>query len=525
MADLISPRSLLDLMASDTPRACIDVREAGEYNSSHIPGVSLLPRRRLEFDVPQAVPFAGTRVVVCDDDGRRAALAAATLESMGYGNVAMLDGGINRWVSENHPTEWGTNVPSKDFGEKVEVVHHVPEIEATDLQARMARGDKLHILDTRTPEEYQRFSIPGGRSVPGGELPLRITDIMQGMEPDTTVIVNCAGRTRSIIGTRLLQRMGLDNVYGLKNGTAGWLLAGYQLETGADRLELPEPSPEGLAAAETYAARVAEEDGVRFLDIPALQAMLDRRGREPLYFIDVRTAAEHVSGHIPGFRWFPGGQAVQRADDVAVVQPCPIVFTCDGKARATCTASWYRQMGFADVYVVDGGTTAWRDSGLALERGGADAAPVGFAAAQAKVRFVTPQTLQADRPPVVIFVDTSQDFARAHVPGARWTPRGWLEFHIGSLAPSYDTPIAVTCNDGRQATLAGATLADLGYQTVTVLEGGMAAWQHAMLPVEQGLSGVMISPTDVVLSGPDRNFADAMHYLRWEEALGTKYSS
>lgn len=525
MADLISPATLLDLLASNTPCACIDVREPGEYNSSHIPGVSLLPRRQLEFDMPLAVPFAGTRVVVCDDDGRRAALAAATLESMGYDNVAILGGGINRWVSQNHPTEWGTNVPSKDFGEKVEVVHHVPEIEATDLQARLMRGDKLHILDTRTPEEYQRFCIPGGHSVPGGELALRITDIMQGLEPDTTVIVNCAGRTRSIIGTRVLQRMGLANVYGLKNGTAGWLLAGYQLETGADRLELPEPSPEGLAAAEAYAARLAEEDGVRFLDVPALQAMMARRERDPLYFIDVRTAAEYASGHIPGFRWFPGGQAVQRADDVAVVKPCPLVFTCDRKARATCTASWYRQMGFADVYVVDGGTTAWSDSGLALEQGGGDRAPVGFAAAQARVRLVTPQDLHADLPPLVLFVDTSQDFARAHVPGASWAPRGWLEFHVGSLASSYDTPIAVTCNDGRQATLAGATLAGLGYQTVTVLAGGMAAWQDAALPVEHGLSGVMSSPTDVVLSGPDRNFADMMHYLRWEEALGTKYSS
>jgi rhodanese-related sulfurtransferase len=270
---------------------------------------------------------------------------------------------------------------------------------------------------------------------------------------------------------------------------------------------------------------LADEDGVRFLDIPALQAMMARREEGTLYFVDVRTAAEYAGGHIPGFRWFPGGQAVQRCDDVAVVKPCPIIFACDGKARATCTASWYRQIGFAEVYVVDGGTAAWSDSGLALEQGGEDAAPVGLAAAQAKIRLVTPQALHADLPPVVIFVDSSQDFARAHIPGANWVPRGWLEFHIGSLAPSYETSIAITCNDGRQATLAGATLTDLGYQTVTVLEGGMAAWQHAALPVDRGLSGVMSPPTDVVLSGPERNFADMMHYLRWEEELGTKYSS
>ena len=160
----------------------------------------------------------------------------------------MLDGGINRWSVEGYPTEWGTNVISKDFGEKVEVVHHVPEIEATELHERIERGDKLVILDTRTPEEYQRFCIPGGRSVPGGELALRITDITKDLDEDTTVIVNCAGRTRSVIGTRVLQRMGMTNIYGLKNGTSGWVLAGYDLETGGDRLSLPDPSPEGLAS-------------------------------------------------------------------------------------------------------------------------------------------------------------------------------------------------------------------------------------------------------------------------------------
>jgi rhodanese-related sulfurtransferase len=525
MADHLSPEALQRLLAGSTPFAFIDVREAGEYNSSHIAGASLLPRRQLEFNISLAVPFPGTHVVVCDDDGRRAALAAATLERLGYTHVSVLAGGINRWVSENYPTEWGSNVPSKDFGEKVEVVHHVPEIDATELHTRLARGDKLVILDTRTPEEYRRFCIPGGRSVPGGELALRITDITRDLAPDTTVIVNCAGRTRSIIGTRMLQRMGLTNVYGLKNGTSGWVLAGHQLEQGADRMALPEPSPEGIAAAEAYAARLASEDGVRLLAIPALRAMMERRQRETVYLIDVRTAEEYAAGHIPGFRWFPGGQAVQRSDDVAVVKNCPIVFACDRKARAIFTASWYRQMGFQEVYAVEGGTGAWVASGLTLEQGMAEPAPVGLAEARSRVRILSPQALQAANPGVVIFVDTSQDFARGHVPGARWVPRGWLELWIGNIVPEHHTPVVVTCTDGRNATLAGATLKDLGYRDVAVLEGGMAAWQQAGLAVEQGLSGVMTPPTDMVLSGPDRNFADMMNYLRWEEALGYKYAA
>ncbi len=537
MANSFSPEQLNQLFNGTTPFALIDVREPGEYNSSHIPGSSLMPRRRLEFDLHDAVPHAGTLIVLCDDDGRRVSQAVATVEAMGFSHVAWLDGGINRWVSLDYPTEWGVNVPSKDFGEKVEVVHHVPEIDAIELRARMDRGEKMVILDTRTPEEYRRFCIPGGRSLPGGELALRITDITADLDPDTTVVVNCAGRTRSIIGTRVLQRMGLDReVVGLKNGTSGWVLAGYELESGADRDLLPNVSEEGRAAAETYADRCAAEDGVRFLDVAGLDAMADRSVSESVYFIDVRTSEEYDRGRIPGFRWFPGGQCVQRSDDVAVVKNAPIVFCCDGRARAALTASWYRQLGHEEVYAVDGGTQAWVADDRPLESGMSIAALNDgsisgeteselLAEARRAVPTVSARALDQDRPDVIIFVDTSQEFARAHVPGSRWVPRGWLEWQITGHVGSNDASIVVTCVDGRQSLLAAATLRQIGYSNARALAGGITSWQAARLPVEEGLSGVMRTPSDIVFSGPDRTYADMQNYLRWETALGEKYAS
>ena len=523
MASEVSPSVLNDLLSGSSQFALIDVREPGEYNSSHIPGASLIPRRQLESQIGDAVPHAATPIVVCDDDGRRAKLAAGTLERLGYGSVSHLAGGINRWVTERLPTEWGVNVPSKDFGERVEVENGVPEISAVDLRERMERGEKLVVLDTRTPEEYNRFCIPGGRSVPGAELPLRIADIVRESGEDATVIVNCAGRTRSIIGTRTLQRMGMSNVFGLENGTSGWVLAGYELETGADRLALPAPSSEGRAEAEGYARRVAQEDGVAFVDVDGLRALLDRRSGETVYLIDVRTQEEHESGHVPGFRWFPGGQSVQRSDEAATVHNAPVVFACDGIARAAVTASWFRQMGYGEVYAVEGGTSAWTQAGLSLETGLAPPRTLGLDEARARVLLVSPDELHAAELGTVLFVDTSQDFAQGHVAGSRWAPRGWLELWVGDLAPALAEPVTVTCLDGANSALAGATLLEMGYADVAALDGGLRAWRQAGLPVELGLSGVMSSPNDVVLSGPDRNYADMMNYLRWEEALGEKY--
>ena len=525
MPSTISCAEVAGLLAGDRPFALIDVREAGEYNSSHIVGSSLIPRRELELRIADSVPFADTIVVLCDDDGCRATLAAETLRGLGYRNAVAMAGGMACWVTERRPTEWGVNVPSKDFGEKVQVQHHVPEIDAVELRRRMERGDKMVILDTRTPEEYQRNCIPGGRSVPNGELGLHISDILDDVDDDTTVVINCAGRTRSIIGTRLLQRMGVANVVGLENGTAGWVLAGYQLEFGADRLDLPDPTAEGIVAAERFADRLVEQDGVRYIDVSELDSLTARAESESVYLIDVRTDSEYAEGHIPGFRWFPGGQAVQRADEVAVVHNAPIVFCCDSRARAAFTASWYRQMGFEQVYALRGGTSAWADSGRELDSG----APAFSAQplSDAQVNTLIPDDVEAASDSTrIIHVGLSAEFAQGHVPNASWVPRGWLEFRIGDVAPDKDTPIIVTCpNGGAQSLLAAATLTDMGYTNVSALEGGTSAWQTSGRDVETGLTGVMSAPNDSLPMGPDRGFAEMVNYLRWEEELGHKYAA
>jgi rhodanese-related sulfurtransferase len=523
----IAAATLRRLFEIGSTFALLDVRDHGEYNAAHIPGASSLPRRLLEHRVRQLVPGLQTQVVVCDDAGPRARLAARTLEGLGYTRVAVLDGGLNGWASDGFLTEWGMNVPSKAFGERVEVRDHVPSIEARELAAWIARGDDLVILDTRTPEEFGRFCIPGGRSVPNGELPYRIGEIMRE-RPGAKVVVNCAGRTRSIIGTRALQRMGLQNVVGLKNGTSGWVLAGQKLEAGAgahpERVALPEPTVATRAEADAYARRVMDEDGVVPISADhAAQLLAANDDGTSRYFIDVRTRAEFETGHIPGFWWFPGGQIIQRSDDVIGVRNGTVVLACDGIARAGATASWLRQLGFPHVSVVDGGTAAWVASGRALTPGSADDVPAGLEAAQTHVRPMEPAELAmllgTPGPPLTLHVGTSREFAAGHVPGSRWVSRGWLEARVEELAPDWTEPIVVTDPDGTDSLLAAATLLDQGYHDVTALAGGTRAWTAAGRPLERGLTGVMEPPVDVVPAGPERSYADMIQYLRWEEAL------
>src|SRR3989442_12408352 len=256
----ISPTELGALMRSDTPHAVLDLRERGAYEGGHIFRATSLPRRLLEFRLPRLVTARATPIVIYDDDGGRLAeLARPALVDMGYADVRVLSGGLDGWRAADRPTVEGINVPSKVFGERVLHEMKTPQISPQELQARMQQGADLGIVDARTPEQYARGCVPGPRSVPGGELVLRIGELVR--RPDSTIVVHCGGRTRSFIGAESLRRMGLPNpLVALENGTMGWGLAGLPPQRGAQRRAPPAPAASPARAALAAPGHPAADD-------------------------------------------------------------------------------------------------------------------------------------------------------------------------------------------------------------------------------------------------------------------------
>ncbi len=512
---MLTPDALADLMASDAPHAVLDVRERGAYERGHVYRSTTLPRRQLEWRLPTLVTAPATPIALIDADGTLAPLAAATLGAMGYRDVQILGGGLAAWRAAGRRVVQGLNVPSKVFGERALHEWRTPQIAPHDLMRRIDTRDDMVIVDSRTFEEYHRGCIPGSISVPGGELVLRIGELVE--RPETTIVVHCGGRTRSYIGAESLRRMQLPNpVLALENGTMGWELAGLTLERGAARWA-PAPSARSRAVATLTAKRVAAEDGLAFISPDDLAMRLARRERERnLYVLDVRTADEYAAGHVAGAVWAPGGQAVQATDEYVAVRAASIVLVCDGFARSVMTASWLRRMGFPDVAVLAGGLPAWTAAGGAVEREHPTVVPFGWDAARQRVARVAPGDLGTG---LILSVDQSDAYARGHVPGARWLCRSRLEWTIGTLAPERQAPIVVTCADGVASTLAAATLDRLGYTAVSVLEGGTRAWADAGLAVEDGRTRLADEPDDVVLKPYERGREAMERYLRWEADL------
>jgi rhodanese-related sulfurtransferase len=289
--------------------------------------------------------------VIYDAGEGLVALAAYHLKQLGFTNVRVLDGGLQGWQAAGFELFQDVNSYAKAFGELVEHRRHTPSLSADAVATLIERKANIRILDVRRFDEYATMNIPGSISVPGAELVLRAGHAAPN--PDTTIVVNCAGRTRSIIGAQSLINAGVANkVVALRNGTIGWTLAKQTLEHGSQR----RGEIGAFAGAEANARDVAYRAGVRRLDGDEFAALEVQTGRT-LYRFDVRAEEEFAAGHLKNFRHYPGGHLVQEIDMAAPVRGARILLTDDKTVRADMTASWLAQMGW-EVYVLDGGYEA-----------------------------------------------------------------------------------------------------------------------------------------------------------------------
>jgi rhodanese-related sulfurtransferase len=328
--------------------ALLDLRHEAAYATGHPLFAANMAANRIELEAGIRLPRKDVPIVVYDAGEGLVAQAADRLGAFGYTDVRQLEGGLQAWQTAGLELFRDVNSYAKAFGELVEQRRHTPSLPADEVAALIAAKADIAILDVRRFDEYATMNIPGAVSVPGAELVLRASRVAP--DPQTTIIVNCAGRTRSIIGTQSLINAGVANkVLALRNGTIGWTLASQRLEHGAERR-----GGIGLfEGAASNARDVAYRAGVRHVgpeDAIALQAQTHRT----LYRFDVRTAEDFAVGHIPGFRHYPGGQLVQEIDMAAPVRGARILLTDDMGVRADMTASWLAQMGW-ETYVLDGG--------------------------------------------------------------------------------------------------------------------------------------------------------------------------
>jgi rhodanese-related sulfurtransferase len=487
--------------------ALLDVREAGQFGESHLLFATPLPYSRLELAIGPLVPRKSVRIVLCDDgDSDVAQRAAARLRAMGYESVSVLEGGTRAWKEAGYALFAGVNVPSKLFGELVEHVYHTPRVTVTELARMQTAGEDIVVVDGRPFAEYQKMNIPGGICCPNAELPYRINEIVRS--PHTKVIVNCAGRTRSILGAQTLINFGIANpVYALENGTQGWVLADFELERGATR-RYPERVPESkIEASRAKARALMKRHGVRSVTGGEVQRWLEDPQRTT-YVLDVRTQEEFAAGSLPGAVHAPGGQLVQATDQWVGVRNARIVLVDSEGVRAPVVASWLAQLG-CEAYALEEGTDANLRVAATLEP------------ALPSLPTMTAADLRASgwQDCSVLDLRPSMSFRRAHIRGSRWSIRP----KIAADARDLRVPIVLVSDDRETARLGAVDLFEDGHKEVRLLDGGFEAWQAAGYEtVASPQSPPDAACIDYLFFVHDRHAGnrDAMRqYLAWETGL------
>ncbi len=497
--------------------AILDVREQGVYFQSHLLWATNMPLSRLEFMTARLLPRKNAPITVCDGGpagGETVAVTAAQrLAEIGYSQVKVLSGGTQGWTAAGFELFSGLNVPSKTFGEFLLQQRKPPEVEAVRLHQRLDAGENLVVLDARPLDEYSAMSIPGAIDVPGAELVYRVFEAAP--DPATDVIVNCAGRTRSIVGAMSLINAEIPNrVALLKDGTMGWQLAGLQLDHGK-RACARAPAHTSLARAAQAAQRVKQRFGVRHISSEQLSLWRSDVHRT-LYVFDVRTRQEFLDRHVQGSIHAPGGQLVQTTDEFIAVRNSTIVLVDDHDVRAVMTASWLMQMGERNVYVLQDPFASEE-----LETGAPPQAVARSVPQPAVSAGELQAVIQSGEPMLLVDLSSSRAYRRRHIPQAHWCIRQYLmsalHFHrpIGLLA--------LTSESGRTAHLAAMDYAQAEpNQLLRVLQGGNDAWEQAGYPLTGGTDNLLCKIDDVWDRPYDREHDQnrrMRQYLEWEQQL------
>ena len=492
--------------------AIVDLREEHIFAQGHPLFSTNVSLSRLEVEIYNRIPRLDTIVVIYDDGEGLVERAYPRLIELGYLQLYVLEGGLKGWQQQGGELFIDVNSASKAFGEWVEHFKHTPSLSAEEVQAKIDQKDNVVIVDARRYDEYNTMNIPTSISVPGAELVLRAPKLVK--DENTTIIVNCAGRTRSIIGTQSLVNAKIGHeVYALRNGTIGWTLANQGLEHGQTRRyeDFVDVSTFDEVAIQRAKA-VADQAGVGYVTLDELRHFQADIARTT-YVFDVRSEAEYITGHLANSRWIAGGQLVQETDHYAATRGARIVLVDDHLARAYMTASWLAQMNW-DVFVLQGDikahlteTGAWRPTTAKIEQ---------------DIPFIDAHQLNATlETSFVIDVSALVHYKKGHIPSAHWALKADLARIVQETDLSAYQQIVLTCRSSLLAQYGVADIQHLTHLPVKVLQGGTLAWQAIGLDLEQrpSILSEEIDRYKRPYEGTDNSREAMQAYLDWEFGL------
>ena len=350
MQNKITAKTTKNLLSSSKELAFVDIREIGQHSKGH-PFFSVsIPFSVFEIKIQELIPNKNIDIILFDENDDLSEKAHEIAMSMGYKKIFILEDGVHGWTDEGYELFDGINVPSKAFGEWVEIKKQTPHIKPYLLSKKIQKKQNIIIVDGRPLEEFKRMNIPNAICCPNMEIPINISEFI---DKKTEIIINCAGRTRSIIGAQNLINYGIKNsVKALENGTQGWFLANLELEKNQTRQFKDQKVFKKNETISNKASQLIKKYGLKKVSLKQINIFFSDKTRTT-YIFDITTHSKNSRCNDLNIKNVPGGQLIQATDNFIGVQNSRIILVDEGDLiRSSMTASWLKQMGY-EVYVFE----------------------------------------------------------------------------------------------------------------------------------------------------------------------------
>ena len=432
----ITPETVRSWISDKEEVAFIDVREIGQHTNGH-PFFSIsIPYSLFEFNIKILVPNKQTRVILIDNNNGISDLVYNIAHQMGYSNISIIEGGVEEWVSAGYKLFDGINIPSKSFGELIEKYFHTPSITAKELAQKQKNNENYIVIDGRPFLEYNKMSIPKSICCPNAELFYRVSSHIKDM--NTEIIINCAGRTRSIIGAQTLINFGIKNkVKALENGTQGWFLSELSLEHNKNKYLEVLPNDIETQQLQNKVLKLTNDLNIDLIDLKKAQELIIDKKKSTFIF-DV-TTSKTISTKPGTIMNVPGGQLIQATDKYIGVWKATVILVDDGDLiRAGTTSFWLKKMGY-EVYILKEGLLKAQTLKFTKE----------IDHKLIDLDFINLEDLVKIKKQILYDIRSSKDFCKMRIKNSIWLNRA----HLYREKIKTDDPIIIITDNLEKASL------------------------------------------------------------------------
>jgi rhodanese-related sulfurtransferase len=390
-----------------------------------------------------------------------------------------------------------------------------------DLVAALSAEHPPLLLDVRDMSESERGRIPGAAILPRRRIEFRIGTLVR--DRATPLVVSDGGEEvapdlrdpRAALAAATFTALGYRDVAVLDGGLAAWRQAGLPVVSGTQ------------VSSKAFGRRIGDLERVPTIAVDTLRRW-QREGRR-VALCDVRSAAEHTEGCVPGAVSVPGFEVVLHALDMAAESDV-IVMCSSGRTRSLIVARTLIDLGLGEVVVLDGGVLAWRLAGLELESGSRrrrvmPSKPARQFAELGSARLAKHHgvdRIEAAELATLLFstdgnftVFDLRNLGRhvvAHVPRSLSVSSDQLIVRHEELIVARDAPVVLVDDDTVRALLTGVWLRRLGQQRVLELAGGLAAWTRSGRPAAT-VDEMPLGWREANAAAPGLGVDDVSHWL------------